>query len=206
MRAFPGLTFAAVLMLVTGLVLVEGCARGQPTQKTPVMIIPDLEFQRKFKAQEETPFFADGRTMRTPPEGTVARGDAELDHAYYDGKVGEQDVTRIPVAVTEKLLRRGENRFNIYCSPCHDRTGRGKGMVIGYGFVPPPDFHSDRVREFADGYIFNVITHGVRNMPAYAPQIPVADRWAIVAYLRALQLSQNAPLSDVPPDVRNQLK
>jgi mono/diheme cytochrome c family protein len=144
--------------------------------------------------------------MRTPPEGTVPRGFVNADQAYFEGKAGEDFIAHNPRPITEELLKRGQNRFNIYCAPCHDRTGSGKGMVIGYGFVPPPSFHIDRVRQFADGYIFNVITHGVRNMPAYGPQIPVDDRWAIVAYLRALERSQNASLADVPSDERGKLK
>jgi len=206
MNRYQGVPKAVVLVLLAGLVVVGGCARGQPREKRPLMIIPDMEFQKKFKAQGETPFFADHRMMRTPPAGTVPRGFADTDQAYYQGKVGETDVAHNPRPITEELLERGRNRFNIYCAPCHDRTGSGKGIVIGYGFVPPPSFHTDRVRQFADGYIFNVITHGVRNMPAYGPQIPVDDRWAIVAYLRALERSQNATLADVPPDKRGQLK
>jgi mono/diheme cytochrome c family protein len=185
-----------------------GCARGQPRERRPTVIIPDLEFQKKYKAQSENPLFADHRSMRTPPEGTVAVGDARTDDAYYRGRV-QGDTTFVtvnPREITPELLERGRNRFNIYCSPCHDRTGSAKGIVIGYGFVPPPSFHTDRVRAFADGYIFNVITNGVRNMPSYGKQIPVGDRWAIVAYLRALQRSENATLADVPPDARDELK
>ncbi len=206
MNVYSRIQKSVILMFLAGLAVVGGCARGQPTEKRPLMIIPDMEFQRKFKAQGETPFFADGRMMRTPPEGTVPRGAEHADQAYFTGKTGEAFIAHDPRPITRQLLERGQNRFNIYCAPCHDRTGHGKGMVIGYGFVPPPSFHTDKVREFADGYIFNVITHGVRNMPAYGHQIPVDDRWAIVAYLRALQRSQNATLADVPPGDRDQLK
>jgi mono/diheme cytochrome c family protein len=105
-----------------------------------------------------------------------------------------------------ELLKRGQNRFNIYCSPCHDRTGSGKGIVIGYGLVPPPSFHDQKVLDFADGYIFNVITNGVRTMPSYGAQVPPDDRWAIIAYLRTLERSQRASLADVPSDHRQDLQ
>ncbi len=185
---------------------VGGCSRGTPRNDRPMMIIPDMEFQPKVKAQSETPVFADKRAMRTPPAGTLPFEGARTDEAFYQGKSGGDFVRHNPEEITLELLQRGRKEFNIFCAPCHDRTGEGKGMVIGYGYVPPPSFHSARVREFADGYIFDVITHGVRNMPAYGPQVPVADRWAIVAYVRALQRSQNATIQDVPADARNQLK
>lgn len=192
-----------------GLVIAAGgCARGQPRESRPTVIIPDLEFQKKYKAQSENPLFADGRSMRTPPEGTVPVGGEKADDAYFLGRVpGDTTfVTVNPREITPELLDRGRRRFDIYCAPCHDRTGAGKGIVVGYGFVPPPSFHSDRVRQFADGYIYNVIANGVRNMPSYGRQIPVEDRWAVVAYVRALQRSQNASLADVPADARNELK
>ena len=199
-----GILLVGVLLAV--LAAASGCSRGIPRDKRPMMIIPDMEFQPKVKAQSETPVFADGRAMRTPPAGTLPFGGARTDDAYYRGRSGEDFVSRNQEEITPELLERGRKEYDIFCAPCHDRTGGGKGLVIGYGYVPPPSFHSDRVRGFADGYLFDVITNGVRNMPAYGPQIPPADRWAIVAYLRALQRSQNAAIQDVPSDVRNQLK
>ncbi len=196
------------LALIGLLIAAGGCARGQPRDQRPVVIIPDMEFQKKYKAQTANPLFADMRSMRTPPEGTVPVGDVKADDAYYLGRV-QGDTTFVsvnPREITAELLERGRSRFNIYCAPCHDRSGSGKGIVIGYGFVPPPSFHTDRVRQFADGYLYNVITNGIRNMPSYGKQIPVEDRWAVVAYVRALQLSQNATLADVPADARNELK
>lgn len=183
-----------------------GCARGTPRERRPTAIIPDMEFQKKWKAQEYTPQFADGRTMRTPPEGTVARGTLKEDSTYYAGRADGEYVLRNPRPITKELLERGQARYNIYCSPCHDRTGTGRGMVVQRGFVPAANFHDDRVRAFQDGYIFSVISHGVRNMPSYGAQIPVDDRWAIVAYVRALQRSWNATLDDVPPEARKELK
>jgi mono/diheme cytochrome c family protein len=173
-----------------------------------VTLIPDLEFQKKYKAQSANPLFEDGRSMRTPPAGTVPVGGARASDSFYLGRMQGDTVfvARNPREITPELLRRGRERFDIYCAPCHDRTGGGKGAVIGYGYVPPPSFHAERVRQFADGYLFHVITNGVRNMPGYGRQIPAEDRWAIVAYLRALQRSQNATLEDVPPDVRSEMK
>lgn len=183
-----------------------GCSRGQPRERRPTVIIPDMEFQKKFKAQGYTELFADHRMMRTPPPGTVARGTLKEDTAYFEGHVDSVFVAHNPVDITEELLYRGQNRFNIYCSPCHDRMGTGRGMIVDYGLVPPPSFHEQRARDFADGYIFGVITNGVRTMPSYGTQIPVADRWAIIAYLRALQRSRNAVLADVPADERLKLR
>jgi len=195
-----------LVALLAGLAAAAGCSRGQPREKRPTMIIPDMEFQPKWKAQGYTPFFEDHRTMRTPPEGTVARGTLKEDTVRFQGKRNGEFVTHNARDVTMDLLRRGRNRFNIYCAPCHDRTGSGHGMVIGYGFVPPPNFSDPRVLAFADGYIFDVITHGVRNMPSYGAQIPVGDRWAIVAYVRALGRSRTATLADVPPEARKDLE
>jgi mono/diheme cytochrome c family protein len=174
-----------------------------------MVLIPDMEFQPKYKAQGESRFFADGRTMRIPPAGTVARGTLREDIPFQFGRAGAADTTWIvhnALPVTAELLQRGRERFNIYCSPCHDRTGSGQGMVVPFGLVPPPSFHEARIRQAADGYLFNVITHGVRTMPAYAAQIPPADRWAIVSYLRALQRTRNATLADVPAEARGQLE
>ena len=195
-----------VTLVLLSLPAALGCARGQPREHRPVVIIPDMEFQPKYKAQSASPLFADGRAMRTPPAGTVARGTLKEDTGYFQGKVGDTFLAHNPRPITMELLKRGQDRFNIYCSPCHDRTGSGKGIVTGYGLVPPPSFHDDRVLAFADGYIMNVITNGVRTMPSYAAQVPPDDRWAIVAYLRALERSQRATLADVPSDHQPDLK
>jgi mono/diheme cytochrome c family protein len=115
-------------------------------------------------------------------------------------------VNKMPVKLTSILLERGQKRYNIYCTPCHGLTGSGQGIVIKRGFLPPPSFHLDRLRDIEDGHIFDVISKGIRNMPSYSYQIPVADRWAIVGYFRALQRSQNATLKDIPEDVKKTLK
>ena len=145
--------------------------------------------------------------------GTVARGELNGDDAYYRGTGGEDWIETLPIPVTMQLMERGRERFDVFCAPCHGLAGAGDGMVAKRAeelqegtWTPPASFHSELVRGRADGHLFNTITNGIRNMPAYAPQIPVEDRWAIVAYIRALQRSQGAPLEDVPADLRAQLR
>jgi len=149
---------------------------------------PNMDEQPKNKAQAVSGYFADGRTMRMPIEGTVARGELFENKAFYFGKEENGDfIKSSPVAVDEKLLERGEQRYNIYCAPCHNTNGNGKGIIIEKGFLPPPDFHQDKYRQYPDGQIYDVIANGFRNMPSYKHQIPVHDRWAIVGFVRALQ-------------------
>jgi mono/diheme cytochrome c family protein len=189
------------------LLLLAGCYRGEPSTRPPIHLNPNMNDQPKYKAQAPSQFFTDSSAMRLPVEGTVARGDLRADDAFYRGK--NKDGTLLkknPRPLTMELLYRGRERFNIYCSPCHDRSGSGQGIVVQKGFLPPPTFHQARLREVEDGHIFDVISHGLRNMPSYRHQIPVADRWAIVAYVRALQLSQNARLQDIPPEMRDKIK
>jgi mono/diheme cytochrome c family protein len=197
-----------IVILLFGILLVaSGCFQGMPSDKPPIDINPNMDNQPKYKAQEASAFFADGKTMRTPPPGTVARGHLDEDDAYYRGVDEDgKPIKKMPVAPTLQVLERGQERFNIYCSPCHSRVGNGKGIMISRGYVPPPSFHSDRLRNIEDGHIFDVITHGLRNMPSYAHQIPTADRWAIIAYLRALQRSQHAGLKDIPIEKRKSIQ
>lgn len=198
------------LGLIVGMAALGGCSRGQPRDKRPVVIIPDMEFQKKFKAQGESGIFADGRTMRTPPAGTVARGTLKEDIGYFTGMTDPVDsvyVVHNPLPISADVMFRGRDRYDIFCAPCHSRTGDGKGIVSTYeGMVPPTSFHEQRSLDFTDGYIFNVISFGVRNMPGYRPQVPVDDRWAIVAYVRALQRSRNATLADVPMEARGRIR
>ena len=166
-----------------------------------------MNSQPKYEAQEQSEFFEDGATMRAPVPGTVARGDLRDDDIYFLGKDDSGTlIQQAPVEVSMPLLRRGQERYNIYCAPCHDRTGAGQGIIIKKGYLPPPSFHIDRLREAPDGHIYDVISNGIRNMPAYNHQISIADRWAIVAYVRALQRSQNATISDVPEELRGEIK
>ena len=165
----------------------------------------DMHDQPKYKAFRRSAFFGDERSARPPVEDTVARGQLRADAVYYTGKQGTMPVDVLPVPVTPALLRRGRERFGIYCTPCHGATGRGDGMVVQRGYRRPPSLHIDRLRNEKTGYFFDVITSGFGAMPDYSAQVAVADRWAIVAYVRALQLSENARLDDVPADRRAEL-
>ena len=191
--------------LLSALVL-SACYRGQPKKKPPVHIIPDMDSQPRYDTQEFSPFFEDGLTMRQPVSGTVAVGQLDDDVAYYEGKNARGNFVREnPLAITMPMLKRGRERYDVYCAPCHSRVGDGTGIMIGRGYVPPPSFHQDRLREIEDGHIYDVIKNGIRNMPSYAHQIPVEDIWAITAYFRALQRSQNATMEDVPKELQDQI-
>jgi mono/diheme cytochrome c family protein len=156
--------------------------------------------QPKYIPLRPSTFFEDGRSQRPLVEGTVARGHLREDQEFYTGKVKDQPAQDFPSPITREVLARGQQRFNIYCAPCHDRIGTGRGMIVQRGYRAPPSFHIERLRQVAPGYIYDVITSGFGAMPDYSAQISPHDRWAIVAYVRALQLSQYAPLKDVPPD------
>jgi len=172
----------------------------------------DMHDQNKLEPLEATPFFTDGRGSREPVEGTVARGLLKADRHLWEGRYGDDGggppgelVDTFPMPVTRDVVVRGRERFDIYCSPCHSKTGEGDGMVVRRGFQRPPTFHRDELRQAKVGYLFEVISKGLGVMPSYAAQIPVADRWAIVAYVRALQLSQTARIDDVPEPARAEL-
>jgi mono/diheme cytochrome c family protein len=190
------------LALLAALMLV-GCTRERPSTRAPIHLIPDMDNQPRVNAQEMNAFFEDSSGMRLPVPGTVARGWLREDAAYYTGKDPQsgEPILSSPVPVTLTGLERGRERFDIYCSVCHSRVGDGQGIMLQHGYVPPPTFHSDLIREYPDGHIFDVITHGVRNMPGYNQQIPAEDRWLIINYLRALQRSQHASVEDVPEEV-----
>ena len=174
----------------------------------------DMQDQPRYKAYKESDFFSDGRASRNLPEGTVARGMLHENKALYTGKIDNpnpnapvttttdasgntlvasfpNDVDEFPVPVTKELIERGQNRFNIYCIVCHGPLGNGDGMVVRRGFPKPPTYHDDRLRNAPVGHFFDVMTNGWGKMPSYAAQVDPADRWAIVAYIRALQISQN---------------
>lgn len=169
----------------------------------------NMDFQEKFDAQEANPFFADDASMRPSVPGAVARGQLREDPRFFLGRTeGGEYVQELPVPLNRALLERGQERYDIYCTVCHGQAGGGQGVIMtgnqgsGYGYTPAPSYHVERLREVGDGYIYDVVANGIRNMPGYAQQIPVADRWAIVAYVRALQRSQNASAGDVPASVR----
>lgn len=188
--------------LVLGIAVFLGGCRGSLKEDPPIHLNPNMDAMERFEAQEANPFFEDGRAMRPPVPGTVARGMLREDIAFHRGRNADGSYVEVPpIAYTVELTHRGRERYDIYCAVCHGAAGDGQGTVMagGYGFVPA-GFHNDRLRTIEDGYLYEVITQGVRTMPAYAQQIPVADRWAIVAYVRALQRSQNAAMEDIPAD------
>jgi len=161
--------------------------------------------QPRYDPLEPSVFFADGQSARQLVPGTVARGQLGDDPHLYEGVVNGAPAKTFPFPITLAVLERGQERYNIYCSPCHARTGKGDGMIVQRGYTPPPSFHIERLRDVPPGHIFNVTTRGLGAMPDYRQQIAPRDRWAIVAYIRALQLSQNARPSDVPPEERGKL-
>jgi len=163
--------------------------------------------QPKYLPLEASPFFSDGRSARPLPEGTVARGHLNADERLYAGKSSGELVNTIPVPLTRELVERGQQRFNIYCSPCHGETGDGQGIVVLRGFRRgPPSYHIDRLREAPIGHFFDVITNGFGAMQDYSAQISPRDRWAIAAYVRALQVSQRATMANVPESERRELE
>lgn len=163
--------------------------------------------QPRYEPLEASAFFDDGLASRPIPEGTVARGQLEADRAFYTGKIDGQDLDddRFPVEVDRALLLRGRERYAIFCSPCHGLTGDGGGMIVQRGFSRPPSLHDPRLRDAPAGHYFDVITNGYGAMYSYASRVPPRDRWAITAYIRALQVSQAAPVADVPADRRGEL-
>jgi mono/diheme cytochrome c family protein len=165
----------------------------------------DMQDQPKYKPLGENRFFPDGRNSRPIPAGTIALDELNDNDAYHTGVSNGAFVDSIPAQVDAKLLERGRDRFDIFCSPCHGRLGDGNGMVAQRGVRAPADFHTDRLRSVPPGYIFQVITNGYGAMGDYGDQVPVDDRWAIIAYLRALQMSRDASVADVPADARSQL-
>lgn len=165
----------------------------------------DMHLQPKYLPEQPTDFFGDGRSERQPVPGTVARGHLRLDELLYTGKENGVVVDKFPFPITHADLERGRDRYNIYCSPCHDYTGSGRGMIVQRGLPAPPSFHIDRMRQAPAGHFVDVITNGFGAMYSYAARVEPEDRWRITAYVRALQLSQNATVQDVPEAERQKL-
>jgi len=165
----------------------------------------DMHVQPKYKPLDPSNFFDDGRSARPEVPGTVAHGHLRADDFLFTGKVNGEPADAFPFPVTREVLERGRERYNIYCSPCHDYTGSGRGMVVQRGFPPPPSYHLERLVKAPAGHFFEVMTNGYGAMYSYASRVTPEDRWAIVAYIRALQLSQHATLEDVPPQEREHL-
>jgi mono/diheme cytochrome c family protein len=162
--------------------------------------------QQHLKPLGQEMFFADGRGSRVPPAHTVARGELRDDEQFYTGKIGNELAATFPMRVTREMLDRGRERFDIYCSVCHGRIGEGNGMIVQRGFPRPPSLHEQRLRDAPVGYFFDVITNGYGVMYPYASRVSPEDRWAIVAYIRALQLSEHATSADVIPEAVKQLE
>jgi mono/diheme cytochrome c family protein len=209
------LTYLVVILIALSWVPIALIMRARvtTTSKPRIHIIPDMDNQPRYSTQSRNALFADRRAMRPPVAGTVARGTVLGNPALVTGKQGDDWVTAIPASVNSSMLERGRQRYDIFCSPCHGLAGAGDGMVAKRAdellegtWTPPTSFHTDLLRQRPAGHLFNTISNGIRNMPAYGPQIPVEDRWAIVAYVRALQRSQNATVDDVPDDIRAQLR
>jgi len=161
--------------------------------------------QPKYKPLHESQFFGDHRSARPQVEGTIARGHLRVDLARYTGKAGENDVTAFPFPITRDDLTRGQDRFNIYCTPCHGRLGDGNGMVVKRGFRQPPSYHIQRLKDAPVGHFFDVVTNGYGAMPSYASRVTPDDRWRVTAYIRALQYAAGSGVADVPADEKQKL-
>lgn len=181
------------LMPLAGLLATAGCRQ-------------DMHDQPRYKPFAATDFFGDGRSARPAVEGTVARGHLRIDKTRYTGKTENgKDVDEFPFQITRADLDRGQQRFNIYCSPCHSRIGDGNGMVVRRGFRQAASYHTEKLIKAPAGHFFDVMTNGFGAMPSYASRVEPDDRWRIAAYIRVLQLSENARVEDVPPDQRADL-
>ena len=194
-RNVLALTLASVLVL-------SGCARGCTSSRSPIHINPSMDDQPKVRPQTASNFFYNGASMRTPVPGTVAIGELREDVAFFTGlEVDGQFVAAIPVTVDEALVERGRERYEIYCQPCHDARGDGRGILFQRGSVPTASFHDEQYLAYPDGQIFDVITNGLGLMSGYRWPIPPADRWAIVAHVRELQREQLERAANAPPGI-----
>ena len=210
-----------ILILLTGVAVGVGIAgrQGRLSRQPPIEVFPDMDRQLRLRPQQPNDFFTNGLSSQLPPTGTIAQGAPlqTVNGAVYPFEGAPVNTGRVtgttnfvetnPLPVTGQLLQRGRERFNIYCTPCHGAIGDGNGITKKLGVMPTvANLQDKRIVEMADGEIFNTITHGKSTMGAYGPMVPVADRWAIIAYLRALQLSQLGSVDDLPPDQRDVLK
>ena len=193
-------------IVVAAAALVAGC-RGEKSADPPFHLIGDMQWQAHRLPQSQSEFFPDHRSNRVPDPHTIAVGHLKEDDAYYRGvdALGKP-IARVPFEVTSKTIDRGHDRFNIYCTPCHDKTGSGNGMAVQRGFVKPPALFAEHAQTLTDGEVFNIISHGQNNMPSYAAQVPEEDRWAIVTWVRVLQQSQAAKVDDIPASERGKIE
>jgi hypothetical protein len=180
-------------LALTSAVAAAGCARGCTSSRPPIHLNPSMDHQPKVRAQAASTFFYNGAAMREPVPGTIAIGGLKEDSAFFTGKGNDgQFVATIPIAVDDGVVARGRDRYRIYCQPCHDARGDGKGMLFQRGSVPTASFHQDKILKYPDGQIFDVITNGFGLMSGYRWPIPPADRWAIVVHVRELQRERAA--------------
>jgi mono/diheme cytochrome c family protein len=176
-----------------------GCARGCTSSSPPIHLNPSMDNQPKARPQSASLFFSDGATMRQPVPGTIPIGGLKEDTAFFTGKGADgQFVTTIPVTADDAMLERGRQRYTIYCQPCHDARGDGKGILFQRGNVPTATFHQEKMLKYSDGQIFDIMSNGQGLMPAYKWPIPPDDRWAIVAYIRGLQRDRQARAASAP--------
>ena len=194
-------------LIIISALLLTGCFRGSKFESPPIHLNPNMDNQQKYRSLEESNFFEDGSTMRKPIEGTIARGMIAENHSYLSGKNDDGSyLMNNPIELSIEVLNRGQDRYNIYCSVCHSQVGNGKGIVTQYEYpVIPANLHDQRIREQADGEMYNTIVYGLRSMPAYGYQINTDDVWSIIHYVRALQRSQNATIEDLPKDEQSKL-
>jgi mono/diheme cytochrome c family protein len=183
----------AQLAAALGLLVLAGCRE-------------DMQDMPRYKPLAATDFFGDGRSERPLPQGTVARGFLRIDSARYTGKVDGKPVDTFPFPITRADLERGQQRFNIYCAPCHSRVGDGNGMIVRRGYKQAANYHTQKLIDAPVGHFFDVITNGFGAMPSYASRVMPDDRWRIAAYIRVLQFSENATVNDVPPAERAKLE
>lgn len=200
------------LLILSCAVVATGCFRGTPSEDAPIHLIRNMADQEKFKPYAKNTFFKDESAMRMPVEGSLARGDLhDKNPEFYTGKSSNGTlVAKNQLPLSSLVMERGQQRYNIYCTPCHGAVGDGKGIVaqrgMTLGFVPPTSFQTDDMMKKPDGHYFDVITHGIRNMQSYQYQVREEDRWAIVHYIRALQRSQHASMKDVPVSMKDKVK
>ena len=189
----PTRSLVGVTLIVATMLFATGCRQ-------------DMHDQPRFETLEASDFFEDGRSARPYVNGTIARGALREDEHLYFGRVNGEIADTVPFPVTRELLEKGHERFDIFCTPCHGQLGNGEGMIVQRGFRRPPSFHEERLRNMPVGHFYDVISNGFGTMVDYSSRVAPRDRWAIAAYVRALQLSQRATLEDVPPTERQRLE
>lgn len=181
-----------LFFLAALLALLSGCGRN-------------MYDQAKFETYDASPFYENGTSSRALLEGTVSRSRGEIDESYFTGQGDDGIATELPFELTEAVLERGQERYNIYCSPCHNYSGNGEGMIVQKGFVQPTSFHDPRLLASPVGYFYGAITNGFGRMFSYAARVPPEDRWAIAAYIKTMQYAQSAPVADLPPEIRGEV-